>query len=122
MIGRGRGDFDDFAAQAFDQWAVLGFRVNDDNIVIRGQRDLCDLSLGGKGFARAGNAKDEAIAVQKLLAICQNEILRNRVLPIVDAVPVTDLLCLERHKHSESFCRECPQRVDAPQTERQRGN
>ena len=65
MIGRGRGDFNDLAAQAFDQRAVLGFGVDDDNVVICGQRDLRDLALGGKGFAGAGDAEDEAVAVEQ---------------------------------------------------------
>ena len=122
MIGRSRGDLNDLAAQAFDQRAVLRFRVDDDNVVIRGQRDLRDLALGGKGFAGAGDTENEAIAVQKLLAVGQNKILGDGVLPVVDAVPVSNFLRLERHKHSEGFCRECPQRVNAPQTERQRGD
>ena len=37
-------------------------------------------------------------------------------------MPVADLLCLERHEHGESFRCQRPQRVDAPQTERQRGD
>ena len=60
MIGRGRGDFNDLAAQAFDQRAVLRFGVDDNNVVVRGQRDLCDLALGGKGFTGAGDAEDES--------------------------------------------------------------
>ena len=63
MIGRGSGDFDDLAAQAFDQRPVFGFWVDDDNVVVRGQRDLRDLSLGCKGFAGAGDTENEAIAV-----------------------------------------------------------
>ena len=122
MIGRGRGDFDDLAAQAFDQRAILGFRVDDDNVVVRGQCDFRDLALGGKGFAGAGDAENEAVTVQKFLAVGKDEILGDGILPVVDAVSVTDLLRLERHEHGEGFCRECPQRVDAPQTERQRGN
>ena len=122
MIGRGRGDFNDLAAQAFDQRAILGFGVDDDNVVIRGQRDLRDLALGRKGFAGAGDTENEAIAVQKLLAVGQNKILGDGVLPVVDAVPVSNFLRLERHKHREGFCRECPQRVNAPQAERQRSN
>ena len=122
MIGRGCGDFNDLAAQALDQRAVLGFGVDDDNVVIRGQRDLRDLALGRKGFAGAGDAENKAIAVEQLFSVCQNEIFGDRVLTVVDAVPMADLLRLERHEHSEGFCRECPQRVDAPQTERQRGD
>ena len=122
MIGRSRGDFNDLAAQAFDQRAILGFRVDDDNVVIRGQRDLRDLALGRKGFAGAGDTENEAIAVQKLFPVCQNEVFGDRVLPVVDAVPVANLLRLERHKHREGFCRECPQCINAPQTERQCGN
>ena len=122
MIGRGRGDFNDLAAQAFDQRAVLGFRVDDDNVVVRGQRNLRDLALGCKGFAGAGDTENEAIAVQKLLAVGKDEILGNGVLPVVDAVSVPNFLRLERHEHGEGFCRECPQCINAPQTERQRGN
>ena len=69
MIGRGRGDFDDLAAQAFDQRAILGFGVNDDNVIVCGQRDLRDLALGCKGFAGAGDTEDKAVAVQKLFAV-----------------------------------------------------
>ena len=122
MIGRGCGDFNDLAAQAFDQRSVLGFGVNDDNVVVCGQRDLRDLAFGGKGFAGAGDAEDEAVAVKQFFPVCKDEILGNGVLPVVNAVPVANLLRLERHKHSEGFCRECPQRVDAPQAERQRSN
>ena len=122
MIGRSRGDFNDLAAQAFGQRAILGFGVNDDNVIVCGQRDLRDLAFGGKGFAGAGDAEDEAVAVEQLFSVCQNEIFGDRVLPVVDAVPVANLLRLERHKHSEGFCGQRPQRVNAPQTERQRGN
>ena len=122
MIGRGCGDFNDLAAQAFDQRAVLGFWVNDDNIVVCGQRDLRNFALGGKGFAGAGDTEDKAVTIQKLLAVGKDEILGNGILPVVNAVPVANLLRLERHKHSEGFCGQRPQRVDAPQTERQRGD
>ena len=122
MIGRGRGNFNDLAAQALDQRAVLRFGIDDNNVVVRGQRDLCDLALGGKGFARAGDTKNEAVAVEQFFPVCKDEIFGDRVLTVVDAVSVPNFLRLERHKHSEGFCRECPQRVDAPQTERQRGN
>ena len=50
MIGRRRRDFNDLAAQAFDQRAVLRFGVNDDNVVIRGQCNFRDLALGCIGF------------------------------------------------------------------------
>ena len=86
MIGRGCGDFNDLAAQAFDQRAILGFRIDDDNVVVCGQRDLRDLSLGRKGLAGAGDAEDESVAVQKLLAVGKDEILGNGVLPVVNAV------------------------------------
>ena len=122
MIGRGCGDFNDLAAQAFDQRAILGFRVDDDNVVIRGQRDLRDLSLGCKGFTGTGDAEDKAVAIQKLLAVGKDEILGNGVLPVVDAVSVPNFLRLERHEHGKGFRGQRPQRVNAPQTERQRGD
>ena len=118
MIGRGRGDLNDLAAQAFDQRAILGFGVDDDNVVIRGQRDLRDLALGGKGLTGAGDTEDESVAVEQLFSVCQNEVFGDRVLPVVNAVPVADLLRLERHEHGEGFCRECPQCINAPQAKR----
>ena len=63
MIGRGRRDFNDLAAQAFDQRAVLRFGVDDDNVIVCGQRDLRDLALGGKGFTGTGDAEDKAVGV-----------------------------------------------------------
>ena len=122
MIGRGRGDFNDLAAQAFDQRAILGFGVDDDNVVIRGQRDLRDFPLGRKGFAGARDTEDKAVAVEQLFPVCQNEVLRDCVLPVVDAVPMADLLRLERHEHGEGFCGQRPQCIDTPQAERQRGD
>ena len=86
MIGRGRGNFNDLAAQAFDQRAILGFGVNDDNVVVCGQRDLRDLAFGGKGLTGAGDAEDEAIAVEQFFPVCKDEILGNGVLPVVNAV------------------------------------
>ena len=38
MVGRCGGDVDDLAAQSFDEGAVLRFRIDDDDIVLRGQR------------------------------------------------------------------------------------
>ena len=122
MIGRGCGDFNDLAAQALDQWAVFGFRVNDDNVIVCGQRDLRDLSLGCKGFTGTGDAEDKAVTIQKLLAVGKDEILGDRILAVVDAVPVTNFLRLKRHKHSEGFCGQRPQCIDTPQAERQRSN
>ena len=75
MIERSRGNFNDLAAQAFDQRSVLGFRVDDNNVVVRGQRDLRDLALGRKGFTGAGDAEDKAVAVEQFFSVCQNEVL-----------------------------------------------
>ena len=63
MIGRGRGDFNDLAAQAFDQRAIFRFGVDDNNVVIRGQCNFRDLALGCKGFTGAGDAENKAVGV-----------------------------------------------------------
>ena len=75
-----------------------------------------------QGFAGAGDTENEAIAVEQFFAVCQNEILGDRILAVVDAMPVTNFLRLKRHKHSEGFCGQRPQCIDAPQTKRQCGN
>ena len=38
MVGRCGGDVDDLTAQPFDEGAVLRLRIDDDDIVLRGQR------------------------------------------------------------------------------------
>ena len=70
----------------FPERSVFRFGVDDDNVVVRGQRDLRDLALGCKGFAGAGDTEDKAVAVQKLFAVGQNKILGDGVLPVVNAV------------------------------------
>ena len=75
-----------------------------------------------QGFTGTGDAEDKAVTIQKLLAVGKDEILGDGILPIVDAVSVANLLRLERHEHGKGFCGQRPQRVNAPQAKRQRGD
>ena len=55
IVGSG-GDADDLSAQSLDQWAVLRFRIDDDNIVIRRQCQRHHLLLGTEGLTGARDA------------------------------------------------------------------
>ena len=120
MVGRCGGDVDDLAAQSFDEGAVLRLRIDDDDIVLRGQRQRHHLLLGAEGFTGAGDAQNECVAVEKLPAVRHDEIFADGVLPVVHTAPVPDLLRLKGHENSQRFRGQCAQGIDAAQAQRQR--
>ena len=120
MVGRGGGDVDDLTAKTFDEGPVLRFRIDDDDIVLRGQRQRHHLLLGAEGFAGAGDTQNECVAVEKLPAVRYDKIFTDGVLPVVHTAPVPDLLGLKGHENSQRFRGQGAQCIDATQTQRQR--
>ena len=59
------------------------------------------------------------MAVEQLRPVDADHVARHRVLSIIDAIRVVELLRLERHQHSHAFCCQCAQGVDAPHAVRQ---
>ena len=51
-----RGDFNDIAAQRPRNGRIFALGVDDDNVVVGGQRDVCDGIFHCHGFARTGHA------------------------------------------------------------------
>ena len=56
MVLAVRGDFNDFAAQRPCDGRVLTLCVNNDNVVVGGQRDVSDGIFHCYGFTGAANA------------------------------------------------------------------
>ena len=59
MVLAVRRDFNDLAAQRPRNGRIFALGVDDDNVVVGGQRDVCDGIFHCHGFARTGHAEIE---------------------------------------------------------------
>ena len=62
------------------------FRVADDNIIIRHQKSVGDLTLCRETFARTGSAEDQAVGVFQLFAVHHNQIVGQCIQPIIQGL------------------------------------
>src|SRR5574344_1252632 len=99
VAGR-RRYLDDLPLQTLHQWAVLRFRVADDNIVIGDKEHVGDLTLCGEGFAGTGRAENQTVGVFQELAVYHDKIVGKSVQAAVQSFFPTlkQLLCGERHE------------------------
>ena len=118
MIGRSSGNMDYLAAERLHKLRIFPLRINDDHIGIRGKNHILDLALCGKGLAAARYAEDKGITVKELLAVGDNHILADNILPVVDTVLVKNILHSEGDKHGETFGREGTEGINLPYTKR----
>ena len=117
-VGCGR-DADDFTTKGFGQIAELRLRVENEDVILGGKRDLHDFFLGAHALTGAGHAQTEAVAVEQQAAIRHDHVLADGVLPIVQTVRLHDFLCAERNQHGGAFGGKGSQGLDFPQTVRQ---
>ena len=117
----GGRDFDDLPVQPLDQRTIFGFGVADDNVVISDEKDVGDLTLGGKGFTRTGRTEDQAVRVFEEFSVYHDEIVGKRVQPAVQrfAAVLIKLLRGKRHKHGDGGCRKAALYLDLIQPQRQ---
>ena len=119
MVLAVRGDFDNFAAQRPRNGRVLAFRVDDDNVIVRRQCDICNGVFHRYGLTGAGHAEIERMGRDQPLAVTNQEIFGNGIDSVVQTTGVLNLLRTERHENSAAFCRERPQSMDTPQAIRE---
>ena len=117
-VGRGR-DADDFTAKGFGQIAELRLRVENENVILGGKRDLHDFFLGAHALAGTGHAQTKTVAVQQQAAIRYDHVLADGVLPIVQTVRLHDFLRPERNQHGGAFGGKGSQGLDFAQPIRQ---
>ncbi len=65
------------------------------------------LALCGKGFTATGYTENKGVAVQKLLAVCDNHIVADDILTVVDTVLMENILHPERNKYRKAFRCQC---------------
>ena len=82
-VGGIAGDIDNLAAHCFYKRRIFSFGVDDYNVCIAGEHLIDNLSLCRKGLTAARYAQDKLIAVEKLLAVGNNHILADYILPII---------------------------------------
>ena len=61
------------------------FRVADDNIIIRHQKSVGDLSLCRETFARAGGAEDKPIGIFQLFPVHHDKVVGQGVQAVIQA-------------------------------------
>ena len=64
----------------------FAFGVVDDNIIIRHQKSVGDLTLCTEGLARTGSAEDQAVGVFQLFAVHHNQIVGQCIQPIIQGL------------------------------------
>ena len=77
------------------------FRVADDNIIIRHQKSVADLTLCAEGFTGTGSAQNQTVGVLQLFAVYHNQVVGQGVQAIIQTflAVIEQLLRGERHKN-----------------------
>ena len=61
------------------------FRVADDNIIIRHQKSVGDLTLCRETFAGTGSTQNQAIGVLQLLPVHHDKVVGQSIQPVIQA-------------------------------------
>ena len=79
----------------------LTFRVTDDDIIVRHEERITDLTLCAEGFTGTGSAQNQTVGVLQLFAVHHNQVVGQGVQAIIQAflAVVEQLLCGKRHKN-----------------------
>ena len=124
ILAAGRADPDDLPAEPLHQRRVLRLRVADDDIIVRHQKGVGDLPLGGEGLAGTGRAEDQPVGVLEGLPIDHNQIVAQGVQAVVEGLlPVLEqLLRGERDEDGGGAGGEAPLYLDEVLRQRQGGH
>ena len=87
--------------QTLHQRSVFCFRIADDNIIVRHQKCVGNLTLCTEGLARAGSAEDQAVGVFQLLPVHHDEVVRQGIQAIVQGflAGLVQFLCGKRNEN-----------------------
>ena len=87
--------------QTLHQRSVLCLRVCDDNIIVRHEERIADLTLCTEGLTRARGAENQTVGVLQFLPVNHDQVIGQGVQTVVQAflAVVEQLLCGKRHKN-----------------------
>ena len=79
----------------------LTFRVADDNIIVRHEERIANLTLCAEGLAGAGGAEDQAVGVLQLFAVNHDKVIGQGIQAIIQAflAVIEQFLRGKRHKN-----------------------
>ena len=79
----------------------LTFWVADDDIIVRHEERIADLTLCAEGFTGTGSAQNQTVGVLQLFAVNHNQVVGQGVQAIIQAflAVVEQFLCGKRHKN-----------------------
>ena len=99
----------------------LCFRVADDNIIVRHQKCVGDLTLCRETFARTGSAQNQAVGVFQLLAVHHNKVVGQGVQAVIQAffAGLVQFLCGERNEDCRAAGSQSPLDFDLAVSQRQ---
>ena len=102
----------------------LTFWVADDDIIVRHEECVADLTLCAERLARAGGAEDQAIGVLQFFPVYHNQVVGQSVQAIIQAflAVVEQLLRGKRHKNRRAAGGQTPLDLDLAVCQRQRGH
>ena len=103
-----------FLAQSRRQRTKFVFRVADQYIIGSVENKKSDQFLSAERFARTGHAQQERRLIQKICLIAHDEVVRDGVLPEVNAALVLYFLHLKGHEHCKALGGEGTERIDSP--------
>ena len=86
VFGSGR-NLNHLSAQLGNQSGVFGFRVADDDVVLRHQEGIGDLPLGRKGLTGTGGAQNQAVGIFQQLPVNHDQVVAESVQAIVERLP-----------------------------------
>ena len=78
----------------------FAFGVVDDNIIVRHQKRIGDLTLCAERLARAGSAEDQAVGILQLLPVHHDKVVGQGVQAVIQAffARLVKFLCGERNE------------------------
>ena len=104
MGGRSGRDVDNLAAKCSNKGQIFSLRVNDNDVCVAGKHLIDDLAFCGKGLTTARNTENKLVAVEELSAVCDDHILGNDILTVVNAIGMANVLHTERDKDRKALC------------------
>ena len=100
ILRAGRTDFDDLPLQAVGQGRVLCLRITDNQVVIRHQKGIGNLSLRRERLAGTGCPENQAVRVFQFLTVHHNQVVGQRIQAVVKRLAscLKQFLCGEGNK------------------------
>ena len=124
ILRAGGADVDNLPMQTLHQRSVFCFRVADDNIIIRHQKCVSDLTLCRETFAASRCSQNQAVGVFQLFAVHHDEVVGQGIQAVVQRFfsALVQFLRGKGDEDSRAAGGQSPLNFDLAVCQRQRGH